>query len=69
MSGLRILSVDRDEAENEARLRQQTDHVEKNVIEVEGNTMGLGVGHLVTLLPDLDGGVELFPFASFVAAS
>ena len=51
-----------DEAGNEARVRAQADHVEKNVIEVEGNTMGLGVGHLVTLLPDLEGGGEVLPF-------
>ena len=51
-----------DEAGNEARVRAQADRVEKNVIEVDGNTMGLGVGHLVTLLPDLDGGGEVLPF-------
>jgi type VI secretion system secreted protein VgrG len=51
-----------EEAGKEAKLRQQADHVEKNVIEVEGNTMGLGVGHLVTILPDLDGGDAVVPF-------
>jgi type VI secretion system secreted protein VgrG len=51
-----------DEASKEATLRQQADHAGKNVIEVEGNTLGLGVGHLVTILPDLDGGDAVAPF-------
>ena len=42
-----------DEAANEAALRSQSAHVDKTVIEVEGNTMGLGVGHLVTVRPGI----------------
>jgi type VI secretion system secreted protein VgrG len=37
------------EAEAEATVRVEGDHVGNTLIEVEGNTMGLGVGNLVTL--------------------
>ncbi len=37
------------EAKQEALVRMQTDLVANTVIEVEGNTMGLGIGHLVKL--------------------
>jgi type VI secretion system secreted protein VgrG len=37
------------EAEAEATVRLEGDHVGNTLIEVEGNTMGLGVGNLVTL--------------------
>jgi type VI secretion system secreted protein VgrG len=50
------------EAGNEATVRMQADRVEHTLIEVEGNTMGLGVGDLVTLRPSLGGGEEVFPF-------
>ena len=44
------------EAEAEAAVRLEGDHVANTIIEVEGNTMGLGVGDLVTLKmpPSLD---------------
>jgi type VI secretion system secreted protein VgrG len=51
-----------DEAAREAGLRAQADRVDSTVIEVQGNTMGLGLGHLVRLLPSLDGGEEVSPF-------
>jgi type VI secretion system secreted protein VgrG len=53
---------DPQEASGEATVRTQAAHVNKTVIEVEGNTVGLGVGNLVTLRPSLDGGEEVFPF-------
>jgi type VI secretion system secreted protein VgrG len=40
---------DQPPAEEEAQVRMQTDLVANTLIEVEGNTMGLGVGDLVTL--------------------
>ena len=50
------------EASNEAVVRMQANRVERTLIEVQGNTMGLGVGDLVTLRPSLDGSEEVFPF-------
>jgi type VI secretion system secreted protein VgrG len=50
------------EADDEAALRMQADRVERTLIEVKGNTMGLGAGDLVTLRPSLADGVEVFPF-------
>ena len=50
------------DAEAEASVRLEGDHVGNTLIEVEGNTMGLGVGNLVTLKKPafLDG--DLNPF-------
>jgi type VI secretion system secreted protein VgrG len=50
------------DAETEAAVRLEGDHVGNTLIEVEGNTMGLGVGNLVTLKKPsfIDG--ELNPF-------
>jgi type VI secretion system secreted protein VgrG len=45
---------DAEEAKDEAVLRVQSDRVERTLIEVQGNTMGLGVGDLVTLRPSPD---------------
>jgi type VI secretion system secreted protein VgrG len=50
------------EAGSEAAVRMETDRAQRTVIEVEGNTMGLGVGDLVTLRPSLEGGEEAFSF-------
>jgi type VI secretion system secreted protein VgrG len=50
------------EAGSEATVRVQAERVECTLIEVEGNTMGLGVGDLVTLRPSGGGGEEVFPF-------
>ena len=50
------------EAGNEATLLMQSDRVERTLIEVQGNTAGLGVGDLVSLRPDLAGGEIVFPF-------
>jgi len=44
---------DPQEAQQEAVVRAQVDYVDNTVIEVEGNTMGLGVGNLVSLHKDL----------------
>jgi type VI secretion system secreted protein VgrG len=52
---------DPEEASREAAMRMEAGCVDNTVIEVEGNTMGLGVGDLVTLRPGL-GGDEVFPF-------
>ena len=52
------------EATDEAKLRMQADRVERTFIEVQGNTMGLGVGNLVSLRPDLEGGGLVYPFWS-----
>ncbi|HEX7498704.1 MAG TPA: type VI secretion system tip protein TssI/VgrG, partial [Polyangia bacterium] len=52
---------DPEEARREAAIRMEAGCVDNTVIEVEGNTMGLGVGDLVTLRPGL-GGDEVFPF-------
>ena len=49
------------EARQEARVRTQAASVGHTTIEVEGNTMGLGVGNLVSLRSDLAGG-EFSPF-------
>jgi type VI secretion system secreted protein VgrG len=38
------------EAEEEALIREETDHIGNTHIEVQGNTMGLGVGNLVKLI-------------------
>ena len=40
---------DPEEAQQEAEMRTQVGGVEHTLIEVEGNTMGLGVGNLVSL--------------------
>jgi type VI secretion system secreted protein VgrG len=53
---------DPEEARQEASMRAQVSCVENTVIEVEGSTMGLGVGDLVTLRPSLEGGEAIFPF-------
>jgi type VI secretion system secreted protein VgrG len=42
-----------EEAQLEAATRMQVDQVNHDIIEVEGNTMGLGVGNLVSLDRDL----------------
>jgi len=44
---------DPQEAQQEAVVRAQVDYVDNTIIEVEGNTMGLGVGNLVSLHKDL----------------
>ena len=51
-----------EEAGNEATLRMQADRVEQMLIEVEGNTMGLGVGNLVTLWPGVGPSEVVLPF-------
>ncbi len=43
------------EAQQEATVRSQVGRVDNTVIEVEGNTMGLGLGNLVSLRPGPDG--------------
>ena len=53
---------DPEEASREAAMRMEAGCVDNTVIEVEGNTMGLGVGGLVTLRPSFDGGEVVFPF-------
>lgn len=50
------------EAKEEATIRAQIDHVANTLIEVEGNTMGLGVGHLVKLRKPTSGESEYNPF-------
>jgi hypothetical protein len=40
----------------------QLDQVESTLIEVEGNTLGLGAGHWVTLRKNLLGDGDIFPF-------
>jgi type VI secretion system secreted protein VgrG len=52
-----------DEAEREARLRTEERATDNTVVEVEGNTMGLGVGDLVSLRPSFSGAVTM-PFWS-----
>ena len=52
---------DPEEAQQEADLRTQAGCVEHGIVEVEGNTVGLGAGDLVTLRPGLDG-VDSLPF-------
>jgi type VI secretion system secreted protein VgrG len=44
-----------EEAQQEATVRSQVRRVDHTIIEVEGNTMGLGLGNLVTLRPGPDG--------------
>jgi type VI secretion system secreted protein VgrG len=50
------------DAEAEATVRVQGDHVTNTLIEVEGNTMGLGVGDLVKLRKPLSLENEFNPF-------
>jgi type VI secretion system secreted protein VgrG len=50
------------EASDEAMVRMQVDRVERTLIEVQGNTMGLGVGDLVSLRPNLLSGEIVLPF-------
>jgi type VI secretion system secreted protein VgrG len=46
---------EKDQAENEAQVRMQADQAAHSLIEVEGDTIGLGVGDLVKLRkPDLE---------------
>ena len=53
---------DPEEAGRDAAIRMQTDRVENTIIEVDGNTMGLGAGDLVTLRPGLAALEEGVPF-------
>jgi len=53
---------DLETAQEEATVRMQTACAENTVIEVEGNTMGLGVGHLVSLRKSLETEGNYFPF-------
>jgi type VI secretion system secreted protein VgrG len=53
---------DPDEAKQEASIRVQAGDVENTIIEVEGNTMGLGVGDLVTLRRGLMESADDTPF-------
>jgi type VI secretion system secreted protein VgrG len=53
---------DPDEARQEAVIRRQLDFVESTIVEVEGNTMGLGTGDMVTLRKAFGSDEELFPF-------
>jgi type VI secretion system secreted protein VgrG len=53
---------DPEEARQEALVRRQLDTVEGTTVEVDGNTMGLGVGDLVTLRRDFGSEGETFPF-------
>ena len=50
------------DAEAEAAVRLEGDHVGNTLIEVEGNTMGLGVGNLVTLKKPAFLGGDFNPF-------
>ena len=50
------------DAKEEALVRMQSDLVANTLIEVEGNTMGLGVGDLVTLRRPLGIGDDFNPF-------
>jgi hypothetical protein len=54
-------AVSPEEAQQEAEVRTQVGGVDHTSIEVEGNTMGLGVGNLVSLRPGPDG-AESVPF-------
>jgi len=54
---------DPEDAQQEADVRTQAGSVDYTTIEVEGNTMGLGLGHLVSLQPGPDG-AEAYPFWS-----
>jgi len=51
-----------DEAKQEATIRMQAACVENTIVEVEGNTMGLGVGDLVTLRKGLSESADDSPF-------
>jgi type VI secretion system secreted protein VgrG len=50
------------DGEAEATVRMEGGHVANTLIEVEGNTMGLGVGNLVALRKPLSADDELNPF-------
>jgi type VI secretion system secreted protein VgrG len=50
------------DAKEEATLRQQSDLVANTLIEVEGNTLGIGVGNLLTLRRPLAIGDDFNPF-------
>jgi type VI secretion system secreted protein VgrG len=52
------------DAEEEASVRMQVDLVANTLIEVEGNTMGLGVGDLITLRKPLSISDDFNPFWS-----
>jgi type VI secretion system secreted protein VgrG len=52
-----------EETQQEATVRTQAGRVDHTLTEVEGNTMGLGVGNLVSLRPGPDG-AESVPFWS-----
>jgi type VI secretion system secreted protein VgrG len=53
---------DSDEAKQEATVRMQAGAAENTLVEVEGNTMGLGVGDLVTLRRGLSESADDSPF-------
>ena len=53
---------DPEEARQEALVRRQLDTVENTIVEVDGNTMGLGVGDLVTLRKGFGADGEVVPF-------
>ncbi len=55
---------DPEEAQREADVRTQIGGVEHTLIEVEGNTVGLGVGNLVSLRKSLEDFDEILPFWS-----
>ncbi len=55
---------DPEEAQSEADVRTQVGGVEHTLIEVEGNTVGLGVGNLVSLRKSLEDFDEILPFWS-----
>ena len=50
------------EAEHEAKLWTEERAADNTVVEVEGNTMGLGVGDLLSLRPGFSGAVAGVPF-------
>ncbi|HEY5285024.1 MAG TPA: type VI secretion system tip protein TssI/VgrG [Polyangia bacterium] len=56
--------ADPEEAQHEAALRAQVGCANHTVIEVEGNTVGLGVGDLVSLRKGIEGSGEAVPFWS-----
>jgi uncharacterized protein involved in type VI secretion and phage assembly len=53
-----------EEASREAKLRTQADRAENTIIEVQGKSVGLGVGDLVSLRSGLEPGDESVPFWS-----
>ena len=53
---------DPEEALQESTQRVQADYAANTILEVEGNTMGLGVGNLVSLRPGHAGDGDVFPF-------